>query len=57
MTKLLVRFWPPYCNSYKETIVEFSTEAIILRDWLRSIGVTADIVEVTTIERVIEAEL
>lgn len=50
MTKMVVRWWPPYSNQYKDQPCKFEREAEMMRDWFISIGVHADIVQMAEVE-------
>ena len=47
---LVVRWYPPYSNDYKDQPIHYSREAKAMVDWFRSIGVKAEIVELKTKE-------
>ncbi len=50
MTRMVVRWWPPYSNRHKDQPCQFDREAEMLCDWFISIGVHADIVRLTEVE-------
>jgi len=43
MTRIVVRWWPPYSNGYKEQPCQFEREAFEMAVWFASIGVRASI--------------
>ena len=42
-----VEFTPPNSNTPKRAKVEYKGEGYVLRDWLRSVGATAELILVT----------
>jgi hypothetical protein len=53
MTRIVVRWCPPYSNSYKDQPCQFEREAVEMAKWFTSIGVRSSIIRVTEIETVI----
>ena len=46
MVKIMVRWWPPYSNGYKDQPCVFENEAAMMCNWFVSIGVRANVVRV-----------
>jgi hypothetical protein len=53
MTHIIVRWWPPYSNDYKDQPCQFEREAVEMANWFKSIGVHTSIIRFATIETVI----
>lgn len=47
---LVVRWYPPYSNNYKEQPVNHLRSAQTMVDWFRSINVNAEIIRVESIK-------
>ena len=53
MTHIIVRWWPPYSNGYKDQPCQFDREAFEMAGWFASIGVRASIIRLTEIETLV----
>lgn len=50
MTRIFVRWWPPYSNGYKEQPCQFEQEAQAMVAWFESIGVKASAIHAREVE-------
>ena len=57
MSRLIVRWFPPYTNDYKDQPCGFQQEAEMLAAWYLSIGVRAHVVKITEAETVMGGHL
>jgi hypothetical protein len=55
MYPYIVRWQPPYSTGEKDQPCNHLQEAVLMRDWFKSIGVPATIIRVTPTETVVEA--
>lgn len=53
MTRVIVRWWPPYTNGYKDQPCSSELEAHKMKSWFRSVGVNADVVLIVEIEQIV----
>jgi len=53
MKRIIVRWWPPYSNGYKDQPCQLEREAFVMAGWFASIGVRASIIRLTETEELV----
>jgi hypothetical protein len=53
MTRIIVRWWPPYSNGYKDQPCELDRAALEMAGWFASIGVCASVIRLTETETLV----
>ena len=54
MSRLILRWYPPYTNGFKDQPVEYFQEAELMQNWFKQIGVKSEIIRIIETEYLVK---